>query len=202
MALEDVALRNLKITQTYHKLTVALSEFLGAENVSWCAYATWASRTAGVFIRGDNVEVAIGRYLDSSEQVIEELGQMRSVLRRLGQRTSLDQLVLVQVLDTVTSGMELDIGYCNLIVFAELAPVYRRLLDLLAESETCDEAKLERLLADFTPGRVEDGGQDLLHQAFTLCYRARFESDHKTKAELLFFSNPTYSSAWTSRHPG
>ncbi len=33
----DPAPRNLKITQSYHELTVALTRAFGPTNVSWCA---------------------------------------------------------------------------------------------------------------------------------------------------------------------
>lgn len=51
----DPVLRNLHITQTYHVLTIALTDLLGEENVAWCAHATWASKTAGFFIRKEVV---------------------------------------------------------------------------------------------------------------------------------------------------
>ncbi len=51
ITLENTALRNLRITQAYHELAVALAGELGQTNVTWCVYPTWASRTAGVFIR-------------------------------------------------------------------------------------------------------------------------------------------------------
>jgi hypothetical protein len=53
IATANPVLRNLRITQTYHELTLALADLLGPANVSWCAYATWASRTAGRYIRGE-----------------------------------------------------------------------------------------------------------------------------------------------------
>lgn len=53
IATADPVLRNLRITQTYHELTLALADLLGPTNVSWCAYAAWASKTAGRYIRGE-----------------------------------------------------------------------------------------------------------------------------------------------------
>jgi hypothetical protein len=51
IAMRDPGKRNFKITQTYHELTLALADLIGSRNVSWCAYATWASLSAGRFIR-------------------------------------------------------------------------------------------------------------------------------------------------------
>ena len=35
-------MRNLKITQCYHDLSHAIAGRIGAENVNWCTFATWA----------------------------------------------------------------------------------------------------------------------------------------------------------------
>ena len=88
----DPAERNLRITQTYHELAVALVEQLGQINATWYAYATWASRTAGVFIRGENIKAANRRYLNSSNAVQNDTGRVKILLRRLGQKTDLDEL--------------------------------------------------------------------------------------------------------------
>src|SRR5262249_21030951 len=52
--LDAPVLRNLWITLAYHDLASGLQGPL-AVNVSWCAFATWASKTAGVSIRGEEL---------------------------------------------------------------------------------------------------------------------------------------------------
>src|SRR5438552_1558097 len=49
----DAVRRNLLITQCYHDLSAELARVLGGGNANWCTFATWASRTAGGFIRED-----------------------------------------------------------------------------------------------------------------------------------------------------
>ena len=56
VAMEDQPeLRNLLITQTYHELSNGLAEMLGNQNGNWCTFGCWASRTAGRFIRREEV---------------------------------------------------------------------------------------------------------------------------------------------------
>lgn len=62
IAVEDAALRNLLITQSYHELLVALDRHLGAD-LNWCAFATWASKQAGAFLRLDRVPPALRDFL-------------------------------------------------------------------------------------------------------------------------------------------
>ena len=53
-ATPDVVLRNLRITQFYHDTATELRAHR-PHDVSWFAFGTWASRTAGEFIRGEEV---------------------------------------------------------------------------------------------------------------------------------------------------
>ena len=55
LAVSDLALRNLFITQGYHELSGALSRMLGS-SANWCTFATWASKQAGQTIRREDLE--------------------------------------------------------------------------------------------------------------------------------------------------
>ena len=63
---DDPVRRNLLITQCYHDLSTQLARVLGGGNANWCTFATWASRTAGGFIREDEIPAAfrllLGRF--------------------------------------------------------------------------------------------------------------------------------------------
>ena len=50
---QDPVLRNLLITQRYHDFAVALRDGGAGEDATWCAFAVWASKTAGATIRGE-----------------------------------------------------------------------------------------------------------------------------------------------------
>ena len=100
----DPILRNLKITQGYRDLSVGMAHLLGNHNVNWATFATWASKTAGLSIRKEDVP----RFLD-----------------RFAQATKLDNFILEfehdagQILgpDFTTSS-----GLADVMVLAVLAP--------------------------------------------------------------------------------
>src|SRR5688572_26321752 len=53
LATQDDQLRNLRVTLGYHDLSRGLARLVGYENANWCTFAVWASRQAGVFVRGE-----------------------------------------------------------------------------------------------------------------------------------------------------
>jgi hypothetical protein len=58
----NLVIRNLQITQSYHELNLAVDRYLADANVSWCAFATWASKQAGRFIRNEAVPPKLRRF--------------------------------------------------------------------------------------------------------------------------------------------
>jgi hypothetical protein len=52
VAVADPIIRNLQITQGYHELSLAGAALLSIV-ANWCAFATWASKQAGITIRQD-----------------------------------------------------------------------------------------------------------------------------------------------------
>lgn len=185
----DPATRNLKITQSYHELTVALTRLFGTKNVSWCAYATYASKTAGAFIRGDEVPALIRDYVAKADHLDEGVGALNRALRMIDERAHIGHSFIVETIERVMRDVTSNVGQGNLIVFAELAPAYARLLQVFPTAPKGDAAEKVRLLSSFKPGPVEKGGQDLLIEAFSHYYSAFFEADPRKKAELIFFGN-------------
>ena len=59
----EPVLRNLQITLSYHQITLDFAGRLGSENVCWAAFATWASKQAGQFIRMEQVPPATLEHL-------------------------------------------------------------------------------------------------------------------------------------------
>ena len=76
----DPVRRNLLITQCYHDLSAALAHRLGAENANWCTFATWASRTAGRFIRDEEVPAAFREVLLGSPRLSAAVGRANKAL--------------------------------------------------------------------------------------------------------------------------
>src|SRR5262249_19406088 len=77
-------LRNLRITQAYHELSLAVRDSVGP-GANWCTFATWASKQAGQTIRGDDLGRRIEQVFASAEAVqliVEHLRDSRRALTR------------------------------------------------------------------------------------------------------------------------
>jgi len=185
----DPAPRNLKITQSYHELTVALTRLFGPTNVSWCAYATYASKTAGSFIRGEEVPSLVRGYLARADHLDQGVADLNLALRSIDERAHVGHSFVVSSIERVMGDVTRAVGEGNLIVFAELAPAFARLYQLFASGAQGTPAEKAELLSMFKPGSVDAGGQDLLIEAFTHYYDAMFERDPRKKAELIFWGN-------------
>ena len=72
------ALRNLRITQCYHDLSQSIASLIGDVNVNWCTFATWASKTAGRFVRGELVAI-FRDALQSDSRLAEKLDRINKV---------------------------------------------------------------------------------------------------------------------------
>ncbi|WNG46245.1 hypothetical protein F0U60_20560 [Archangium minus] len=190
----DPVVRNLRITQAYHALTVALSGLLGVKNVSWCAYATWASKTAGVFIRKDEIPDLLGNFLERADATTRGFSnQQRFQTQTRSLEFSLPrfglQPVLTRTIERIADDIAHHIARGNLLVFEELGPFYVEMLARFGGGAPPDQDALNGLLARLRPGPVDEGGQELLIRAATHYHQALHAQEPKARAELLFLAN-------------
>jgi hypothetical protein len=184
---DDAVRRNLLITLSYHELSSGLARVLGAENANWCTFATWASRTAGRFVRDDEVPALFRLLLGTFEPVHVTLARVNAALGRIHPGTAvLDGGLLDFSRDVVHNISEL-IAAGNLAVFGELAPLFSRAIDAL-ERDPASTA-LDPLIATLAEGQSQRGGQSLLHGALRHYAAARAEPDPNRKAALMLFAN-------------
>lgn len=190
-AMTDPVLRNLKITQGYHDLKTALTRLFGAKNVTWPAYATWASKTAGTFIRGDEVPRLLREYLAASDHIAEVIAQANGLLFGVHEHAKLDHGLVNDTIEEVMRDITAQLGHGNLIVFKEIALLYAAWLEAFEPRPAAFDAKaIDAFVAqNFTPGPIDEGGQDLLIQAFRAYYDAMFEHDAGKKAQQIFLAN-------------
>ena len=183
---ENWILRNLQITQSYHELTLWMQQVIGRENVSWVAFATYASKTAGHSIRHEQLPEAVN---DLAARLVRKGGPkaiahqylMDPAARQGGSRFGAIESVYLRVSNNVSLG--------NCIVYNELAPLFRTFIDQFKDDLRYNEAKLQRFLAHLRPGPTLEGGQDQLAEAFTNFYQARFDPKAKRKAEKILLAN-------------
>lgn len=211
IAIEEPALRNLLITQSYHELAVDMQRLVGAKNSSWAAYACWASKQAGAFIRQEELPSAIRRLVfDETEAGSREPQLLERGRRVRAYHDELDASVreganIFHVLDDVLDQISIYVGGGNRIVFEELGLLYARFIQAFDGTQERDPAAIADFIAPLAPGPSmadelamgEDGrlavqtrgGQSLLRAAAESLYAAVFERDASTRANLILLSN-------------
>jgi hypothetical protein len=125
--LTDPVLRNLLITQRYHEFAVDLRDGGAGEDATWCAFAVWASKTAGATIRG---EVLPKRAREIIVEHKDSENFLRLVTHKLGTFVTggLSHAHLERVAKAVTDDVSAAIADGNRLVFAELAPLFTALI--------------------------------------------------------------------------
>jgi hypothetical protein len=185
--LEEPILRNLLITQCYHDLARGLGGLFGSENANWCTFATWASKTAGRFIRKDDVPVRLRKLLKSDHGA--EGAPLSGSFDLFGPPTEDDGWKLLELPDHILEDVSDLIARGNLKVFSELGPVFARMITIYQGRERPDAEMLAELLEPLVPGASYDGGQDLLRSALTQYHAAMLAEDPDAKAELVLLGN-------------
>lgn len=169
--LNDPELRNLKITQCYHDLSRDIASLIRQDNANWCTFATWASKTAGRFVRNNTL----------SKSLLDALNQSR---RYAFVFAGLDTLALLDPVHAVIKAISRDITIGNLKVFAELGPIFERMVSAFRGG-----TNLNNLLNSLQQGTTAAGGQDALRSAITHFHEAMQEPDPTRKAEKILLAN-------------
>jgi hypothetical protein len=184
---ESLVVRNLQVTQGYYRLSQGMKRYVSSANVSWCGFATHASKTAGQALRHELMPrflraamIRLSGYDNTFAFFNEGLREhgpdlADEHLSRLGQ-------ALRRVSELVSEG--------NITVFEELAYPFADFLTTFKRIWVYDKGQLQVFLdKHFRPGPLHEGGQDYLIEAFTAYHDARFETRPKQKAELVLHGN-------------
>jgi len=184
-AISVPVIRNLWITQHYHSLMGLLAVVIGGGNANWSTFATWASKTAGQSIRGEEIPREIQDLLIEEAKVQEILSKTLKAIPGVW-REELDPLavpkaILGQVSDQIALG--------NLKVFAELAPLFAHFWHRFADPARRTEAELDAFVATLRPGPPEHDGQDALKIAFTSYFAAARAQNDRDRAQYILDGN-------------
>lgn len=190
-ALEDGVLRNLRITQCYHALAVALRERLGGD-LNWCGFAQWASKQAGQTIRHQDLQRILSERIHRSAETRELRERVVRLWRRRAwgadvarlRRALEEELVRGTALERASGA----IGRGNLKVFAEIGLEFARFLATFRSATSRVESDIQRFCGSLRAGPSPEG-QDRLRSAFESYHRALFEPSAKMRAELVLFAN-------------
>jgi hypothetical protein len=161
--LQDGAVRNLLITQRYHDLSQALLETLGPGNVNWSTFATWASKTAGLSIRNDEVPPFVAGLAQDHVYLLHPVRD-----------------TLVQVSSSIAEG--------NKRVYAELAPLFAEFVTIFRD-QGGGEAELATFVGKLEPAPTDKGGQAPLIPAFRAYFEAKGTADAAARARLMLLGN-------------
>src|SRR5574341_641574 len=82
-AIRDRIIRNLRITECYHRLSLAMTARTGA-CANWCTFATWASRQAGSTIRAEALMDRLADHLRPGWTVLHPVQSLWHALLRKG----------------------------------------------------------------------------------------------------------------------
>lgn len=189
-ALDDDRIRNLRITHTYHLLTVAFAAAVTG-GANWCTFAVWASKQAGCSIRGEDVPQALHRALHAPP---ERAGRVDRLWRRLvwgaiDHAGPLRERLLRALWDPmeVVRRTSAAVARGNRKVFAEIGREFARFLAVCGPGPVAPDV-LEAFLAGLRPGPPPDG-QDALRDAFIHYAAAISATDARGRAERLLLAN-------------
>ena len=179
-------LRNLQITLSYSDLSAAVAAFMPV-NASWCTFATWASKQAGVTIRNEDMTQIARHRLEESTGLLEPIERLIELVGGSAtdhRRAIADHLAAVEpfrrAADAVSRG--------NKKVYEEIAREFARFLPVIASGRRADPSVLDAFCAGLRPGPPPDG-QQLLADAFRAYYGARFTTDYVRAAQLVLLAN-------------
>lgn len=185
----DPVVRNLQITQCYHRLSRAMAARTGG-GANWCTFAVWASKQVGQTIRQEDLARTVARLLKSSPEAAVGVDLVVRSLRRAVPEEVLDRAhALVRQVVVTTARLD-DVSAAsargNLKVFEEIAREFARFLTEFGDGS--GEHRIDEFRDALRPGEPPEG-QRYLRQAFARYHRAMTTRDEKARAELLFLAN-------------
>jgi len=175
VAISDLPLRNLWITQSYFDMSNRLATIIGCPDLNWCGWASWASKSVGPTIRHGSIGHRLadvvgirppGVAMKSLDGILQFTGiedRMQHVMRRVSAEASGGNV-------TVFNEIGLTVG-----VFIQIM------------EDTDGRASLETILAE--ADRMYDGLPPDLACAITHYYEAALTSDPRDRAEQVLMGN-------------
>jgi hypothetical protein len=201
----DPALSNRMITLVHYRLSQVLQSVTGPDSgANFHTWAVWGSRKAGVTIRQED----LGEALRNATVVAGIVGLLVGlVLSAVSNWLWLTNLPWIIVVPSALIGMVCGaltgrwiatysrreasrlILEGNRIVLEDIGKQTARFVALFHNRSEEDPNALEAFLSELRPGDTASAGQDLLRQAFTQYYIARYAKDLKRKHEANYFAN-------------
>lgn len=209
----DAVRRNLWITWSYYRLNRAMSAIIGDRDLSWCGFATWASKTAGTFIRQEELGPLIELWLDSATDragvmaratawclsLHSETPDSHEAQQPLGAMPSAKHFTLRGFARMAIGQVGAAIGDGNQEVFRHIAPPFAQALALWVQHEgAIPEADRAAFLESLKDRGGDEQGQ-YLYQAFEATFAAAATTDVRLRAQLMLQANALIGCAEQTR---
>ena len=188
-ALTSPVNRNLQITTCYCELSTAFAARTGIV-ANWCTFATWASKQAGVTIRGEDLKRTLEDVLRKDPEIQGILSLIARQSKILGSEEGqqLQESALVKLIRSAAARASDAVARGNKKVFEEIGREFARFIATCLNDDVYKESTIIDFCKKFVPGSPPDG-QDYLCKAFTRYYNALFENDLKKCDELRLLAN-------------
>jgi hypothetical protein len=189
--LADSVIRNLQITDCYYRLSAAFAARTGP-CANWCTFAVWASRQAGQTIRGEDFQQRLARELKAGAVLLHPVRSLwRWFLRRGVFRPETRLGAVVREIHSPFDAFERAsdaVARGNRKVFEEIGWEFARYQHTCPADAGPDSEQFQGFLRGLRTGGPPEG-QGLLRRAFTRYQQQRFETDGRTRAQLIFLAN-------------
>jgi hypothetical protein len=182
--------RNLQITACYHELSSAFRNRTGGV-ANWCTFATWASKQAGVTIRGEDLARKMEEVLSTEPEIQAILALIKLHSMKLDSGSlnkDLHITALKKLTDTAKQRASTAVGRGNKKVFDEIALQFARFIATCVEDQEYKESSINDFCNQLNPGPPPDGQQHLAI-AFRAYYKSFFETNPKVQDELILLAN-------------
>ncbi|MEM7093141.1 MAG: hypothetical protein AAF567_09065 [Actinomycetota bacterium] len=188
-AIVDPRVRNLWITESYADLATRLGAHLGTDH-SWCTFAVWASNTAGVSIRGQELPGFVDEILADAEHLRarskDKAHRHTRTIRWMGLARIVEDLHIDRIAEQAIAVVAEHIAHGNTLVYSELAPIFVRFIDRLDQGLP-DADGVEAMLKEV--GVPPASVAPLVHNAFRYYTEAAMATDECDRAQLVLAAN-------------
>lgn len=186
----DPIVRNLNITQCYYELSRAMEDIIGI-NPNWCTFAVWASKQAGQSIRREDLIRTFEYYFRHSPEVkfaLENISVIESLKNIPDVKNIIDSIVKALDAEKIFDATAEAVAKGNKKVFEEIGKEFARFLGFFKNESDFTRVKINEYCSVLKTGDPPDG-QRMLYDAFSAYYEAKFISDSKAKAEIIYYAN-------------
>ena len=188
--LQDPVHRNLQITACYHELSTAFATRTGVVS-NWCTFAVWASKQAGVTIRGEDLQRKLEEVLGNEQEIQEILAIIKNRSKNLATGLLQQSIAVTAIRKLAGSAKQRAsdaVARGNKKVFEEIGLEFARFITGCLQDEAYQDSSINAFCSTLRSGPPPEG-QERLCKAFTFYYKAFFETDPKTRDELILLAN-------------